>query len=102
MNSLGQTARRAQILVAVIVVGPLLGAGPLAYRRLVRERWAGPLRAQMALNAAAVETFCAADAELATDPLFQPPDTYEERRPRAAHVAVGRITAAKAQRTAWT
>lgn len=71
MSSLERTARRTRLVVVALVL-LVLGAGAwLGYRKLVRERWAGPLREQEARAAAGVETFCAADAELATDAFFQ-------------------------------
>lgn len=72
MSSLERSARRTRLVVGLVVVVVLAAGAWLAYLRLVRERWAGPLREQEARAAAAVETFCAADAELATDPFFQP------------------------------
>lgn len=71
MSSLERSARWTRVVVASLVVVVLVGGAWLAYRRLVRERWAGPLRERQARAAAAVEIFCAADAELATDPFFQ-------------------------------
>jgi hypothetical protein len=71
MSSLEQTARRTRLVVVALVALVLVAGAWVAYRRLVRERWAGPLRKQEARAAASVEAFCAADAELATDPFFQ-------------------------------
>lgn len=71
MSSLERTARRTRLVVVALVALVLVAGAWVAYRKLVRERWAGPLREQEARAAAGVETFCAADAELATDPFFQ-------------------------------
>lgn len=80
MSSLEQSARRMRLLVVAAVALVLLAGAWLAFRKFVRERWAGPLREQEARAAGGVETFCAADAELATDPFFQ-------RGPRAKDAA---------------
>lgn len=71
MSSLERTAHRTRLVVVAVVLLVLVAGAWVGYRKLVRERWAGPLREQEARTAAAVETFCAADAELATDPFFQ-------------------------------
>jgi hypothetical protein len=70
-GELARAAHRTRVVIAALVAGVMVGGVWLGYRRLVRERWAAPLRVQEARLADAVETFCAADAELASDSFLQ-------------------------------
>lgn len=72
MNKLETSAQRTRLGVAVVTVAVLVGSSAVAWRQLVRERWAKPLREREAAAAAAVDTFCAGDAALALHPVFQP------------------------------
>ncbi|MEW5742136.1 MAG: hypothetical protein AB1938_24690 [Myxococcota bacterium] len=81
MNQPERTARHTRLAVAVVVVAVLLGGVWLAYHRLVRDRWAVPLARQEARLAAGVETFCAAEAELAKRPEFVPGPRTKDAAP---------------------